>query len=265
MTIQKRLRSMAIVCWVATAACMPGGSSSEGDGAPGDECASNDDCDNNCCVEGNGTTWCSFSGTECGGTGTGTGGSSSGGSSSGGSSSGGSSSTGAAGACAYYQASYGRLLCEQRTDAGCPGHFFGPNTSCTTIRCPTSGRDPSQCTIDGSDPNPPTGKIVIYTTDPDGWTPTSPTAWKGGGTGLHTVMTVSVDGAIAGSLTAGKLSSTPSCGATYAITKSLTPGTHSVSGKVYFLKDIYGNTYNPRTFSKTVTVVASACTAVALP
>lgn len=108
---------------------------------------------------------------------------------------------------------------------------------------------------------PAKGQVMIWTNQVEyGWIPKN---WKGSGTGGHNVMTVTVAG-FQGSIFGGRYTSEPACGATYAYTKSLEPGTYTVSGKVYFIKDIYGNSYTAYSTSQTFKVYSNQCTKVML-
>jgi hypothetical protein len=184
------------------------------------------------------------------------------GAASGGGSSGTSADAGAreTGACAFYYPSTNRLLCEQRTSASaCSGKFFGLGTTCVGFAC-APGNNPANCTIGGATPAPTKGQVVVWTDQPRGWAPRN---WKGGGDYYNDTMTLSLAGAT-GAVTAGKLTSAPSCGAAYGFTKSLDPGSYTVFGKVYFLKDIYGNSYSPYSTSASFRVTAGTCTQVVI-
>ena len=164
------------------------------------------------------------------------------------------------GGCAYFDDTLGRILCEQRSSASsCTGKFFGSGTTCVGLSCPLGSNDPFDCILGGTAP-PKQGQVVVWTNQPVGW---KPTGWKGPGDGLHNVMTVSVSSFVGG-ISAGQLSSPPACGATYAFTRSLYPGDYSVDGTVYFLKDMYGNSYSPYRTSASFTIRAGECTQVLL-
>ncbi|WP_375744515.1 hypothetical protein NR800_06795 [Corallococcus interemptor] len=85
--------------------------------------------------------------------------------------SGGGGGGGGSGACAYYDGSLNRVLCEQRTSASsCSGKWMGSNTTCSGMKC-TSNTDPNTCTVSGGSSGGtctptyqgPTGDAQVYT------------------------------------------------------------------------------------------------------
>lgn len=84
--------------------------------------------------------------------------------------SGGSSGSGK-GACAYYDSSLNRVLCDERAGASsCSGKWLGSGTTCSDMRC-TSNTDPNTCTVSGGSSGGtctatyqgPTGDAQVYT------------------------------------------------------------------------------------------------------
>ncbi|RKH02886.1 hypothetical protein D7X32_15675 [Corallococcus carmarthensis] len=83
----------------------------------------------------------------------------------------GGSSSGSGGACAYYDSSLNRVLCDQRAGASsCSGKWMGSGTNCSSLKC-TSNTDPNSCTVSGgssggtctSTYQGPTGDAQVYT------------------------------------------------------------------------------------------------------
>lgn len=62
---------------------------------------------------------------------------------------GGGSPTSGTGACAYYDGTLNRVLCDSRSSSACSGKFMGSGTSCTGMSC-TSSTNPSSCTVPGA-------------------------------------------------------------------------------------------------------------------
>jgi hypothetical protein len=169
--------------------------------------------------------------------------------------------TSSSGACAYYDRNLNRIVCEQRSGAGgCPGKFLGSGTTCVGLECP-SNSDPSGCTVGGAPSAPTKGQVVVWTDEPLGWKPLN---WKGSGDATYTVMSIGITSSHDGTIPAGKYTSAPGCGAKFAVTKTLDPGSYSVRGKVYFINDVYGNSYAPYTTSASFKVTAGTCTQVVL-
>jgi hypothetical protein len=67
----------------------------------------------------------------------------------GGAGGGGGGSSSSTGACAYYDGSLNRVLCDTRSSTACPGKFMGAGTTCTGMTC-TSSTNPSSCTVPGA-------------------------------------------------------------------------------------------------------------------
>lgn len=106
----------------------------------------------------------------------------------------------------------------------------------------------------------PKGQVLVWTNQVEyGW---KPAGYKGTGGGYN-VMNVTIL-SLSGTISGGHYTSEPSCGATYGFTASLAPGKYTVYGKIYFLKDLYGNSYSPYSTSQTFTVYSNQCTKVLL-
>ena len=168
------------------------------------------ECENGYCDDGDCVCFSGYSGQWCAT-------SSSGGSSSGGSSSGGSSSGG--GICTN--------TCQYANDGVCddggPGSTYNVctyGTDCNDcgIRYGTSSSGGSSSGSSSSSGGGTTGQLMVYNTNSQPCPP-----------GAGSTISVYIDGVYAGGLSS-YFTSTPSCGASGAITQTLSIGTHSVSG-----------------------------------
>ena len=98
------------------------------------------------------------------------------------------------------------------------------------------------------------GTIMVWTSVP-----------KNGFPYGYNVMTVNIS-TIAGFgyVDGGYYTTAPSCGSQYCYTREIAPGQHQVSGVIYYIKPLVGETPPTYKKSKTVTVYANQCTKVDL-
>ncbi len=75
------------------------------------------------------------------------------------------------------------------------------------------------------------------------------------------VMDMSIMGQT-GYISAGHYTYAPSCNSTYCFTGELYPGTYTISGVIYGITDLYGNTPPTYHVSHTVTIYANQCSTV---